>query len=338
MDLNTIWFGLFGVLIIGYAILDGFDLGVGAISLFARDDHEKRLHLNAIGPIWDGNEVWLLTGGGALFAAFPRVYATIFSGFYLALMLLLALLIARAVSFEFRSKVESPTWRRIWDLAFGLGSIGPALLFGVAVGNVLRGVPLDVKGEFAGSFFGLLNPYALAVGALALVMFVTHGAIFMTLKTEGELQDRMRRWASRAWVAWVAIYVAVTAATVVVSPFLLERVLGKWPLWIALLLTFSGLLLVPLLLRSGALFKALLASSSAIAGTILLAGISLYPRLVPALGDLERSLTIYNAASTPRTLTVMLVIALVGMPIVIGYTVLIYRVFKSKVEIGENSY
>jgi cytochrome d ubiquinol oxidase subunit II len=170
MDLNSIWFWLIAVLIIGYAILDGFDFGVGVLSLFGRDEKERRIHFNAIGPVWDGNEVWLITGGGALFAAFPIVYATVFSGFYLALMLLLTALIFRAVSFEFRNKVESPGWRRAWDFAFGFGSLLPAVLFGIAVGNILRGVPIDASGNFLGTFLGLLNPYSIGVGLLSLVL------------------------------------------------------------------------------------------------------------------------------------------------------------------------
>ncbi len=164
MDLNTIWFLLVAVLIIGYAILDGFDLGVGVLHLFTRNEEEKRINMNAIGPVWDGNEVWLLTGGGALFAAFPIVYATVFSGFYIALMLLLFALIFRAVSFEFRGKVESVKWKKTWDAAFGIGSLLPAVLFGVAVGNILRGIPIDGNGIFTGNFFTLLNPYSILVG------------------------------------------------------------------------------------------------------------------------------------------------------------------------------
>jgi cytochrome bd ubiquinol oxidase subunit II len=338
MDLNTIWFGLFGVLIIGYAILDGFDLGVGVLSLFARDDQERRLHLNAIGPVWDGNEVWLLTGGGALFAAFPVVYATVFSGFYLALMLLLVFLIARAVAFEFRSKVESPSWRKAWDLAFGLGSFGPALLFGVAVGNIMRGIPLDEQGNFAGTFFGLLNPFALLTGVLSLVMFVTHGALYMALKSEGDLQERMKRWAARGWYVWVVLFLAVTAAAKLVAPHLFEHTLGRPLLWVALALAIGGFAVQPSFVRGGRLLRAFLGSSVAIAGSIMVVGISLYPGLVPAHGDLGRTLTIYNASSTPMTLTAMLVIALVGMPIVLGYTFFIYRAFKGKVKLDESSY
>jgi cytochrome bd ubiquinol oxidase subunit II len=326
------------VLIIGYAILDGFDLGVGVLSLFTKDDHEKRIHLNAIGPIWDGNEVWLLTGGGALFAAFPPVYATVFSGFYMALMLLLVFLIARAVSFEFRSKVESPLWRKAWDWAFGLGSLGPALLFGVAVGNIMRGIPLDEKGEFAGTFFGLLNPYALLIGVLSLGMFVTHGALYLSLKTEGDLQKQTLTWAKRGLWLWVALYIVSTVATIFFAPHLFAGTLDRPLLWMAVLLTLGGLGLIPIFMRSNATMRAFLSSSIAIAGSTMLVGTSLYPRLVPALGDPERSLTICNASSTPLTLTVMLVIALIGMPFVIGYTFFIYRAFKGKVSLDETSY
>ena len=193
MDLNTIWFWLIGVLIIGYAILDGFDFGVGILSLFSRFENERRIHFNAIGPVWDGNEVWLLTGGGALFAAFPAVYAMVFSGFYIALMLLLAALIFRAVSFEFRNKVDSPAWRRLWDWAFGLGSLLPALLFGVVIGNILHGVPIDTNGNYLGTFIGLLNPYSLGVGFLSLVLFTMHGAIYLATKSDGILRDRCQK-------------------------------------------------------------------------------------------------------------------------------------------------
>ncbi|MCL5030614.1 MAG: cytochrome d ubiquinol oxidase subunit II, partial [Bacteroidetes bacterium] len=176
MDLNLTWFLLVGVLIIGYAILDGFDLGVGVIHLFTKDEIEKRIEMNAIGPVWDGNEVWLLTGGGALFAAFPIVYATVFSGFYIAFMLLLTALIFRAVSFEFRGKVNSSGWKKLWDLAFGLGSLLPSILFGVAIGNILRGIPINEQGNFTGSFIDLLNPYSILIGLLSLAMFIMHGA------------------------------------------------------------------------------------------------------------------------------------------------------------------
>jgi cytochrome d ubiquinol oxidase subunit II len=338
MDLNTVWFLLIGFLLTGYAILDGFDLGVGVLHLFAKSEEERRLHINAIGPVWDGNEVWLLTGGGALFAAFPVVYATVFSGFYLALILVLLALIFRAVSFEFRGKVASPAWRRVWDWSFGLGSLVPAVVFGVAVGNVLRGMPFDANGDLAVSFLGLLNPYALVIGVLSLAMFLMHGAAYLALKTDGALQYRLADWASRLWVAYVLLFVVASIATFATVPYLF-RDTGPSPFtWVFGGLLVAAALLYPVALKDRRFGRAFLASSVAIASQIGLAAAALYPRLVPARPDLAASLTIYNASSTPRTLTTMLIIALIGMPLVIGYTAFIYRVFKGKTEITADSY
>src|SRR3989338_3916968 len=190
LDLNLIWFVMIGILFSGYAMLDGFDLGVGALHLFAKTDHERRIMINAIGPVWDGNEVWLVTGGGALFAAFPDVYATLASGFYLAVMLLLCSLIFRAVAIEFRSKQPMKWWRQMWDVAFSLASILGSLLIGIALGNLVRGIPLDAQHEYAGTFLGLLNPYALLVGVTTLALCMMHGAIYLVLKTDGALHRR----------------------------------------------------------------------------------------------------------------------------------------------------
>jgi len=338
MDLNTTWFILVGVLIAGYAVLDGFDLGVGVLHLFARDEQERLVHVRAIGPFWDGNEVWLLTGGGALFAAFPNVYATVFSGFYLALMLLLVALIARAVSLEYRHQVDSPAWRRAWDWAFGIGSLLPAILFGVAVGNVLRGVPVTAEGEWAGSFLGLLNPYAILVGLTSLALFTMHGAIFLHLKSEGALQARLHAWIPRLWLAFLVLYALATAASVVVSPFLFQGVLDN-PLWLLLAaLVAVSAAAIPLLHRAGRAGLTFAASSSAIVAGILAAAVSMFPRLVPSSLDPAWSLTVYNSASSHRSLTVMLIIALVGMPIVLGYTIWSYRVFRGKVALDGAGY
>ena len=337
MDLNTIWFLLVGVLIAGYAILDGFDLGAGVLHLFTRDERERRLMMNAIGPVWDGNEVWLLTAGGALFAAFPPVYATVFSGFYLAFVLLLVALIVRAVSFEFRSKVDAPGWRRRWDVAFGIGSAVPALLFGVAVGNVLRGLELDASGVST-TLLGLLNPYALLIGLLGLAMFVLHGATYLGLKTEGALQERMRRWASASWVAFIALYAVATVASYAVAPYLFERWFSNPLTWVFFAVLLASCLGGPAAIRSGRFGRGFVASAAATVSIIALAAEGMYPRLVPSRPDLAASLTIYNAASTPRTLTTMLIIALVGMPLVIVYTVLIYRAFRGKTVITADSY
>ena len=338
IDLNTTWFALFGVLIAGYAILDGFDLGVGVLHLFARDNTERRINLNAVGPVWDGNEVWLLTAGGSLFAAFPPVYATIFSGFYLALILVLAALIFRAVSLEFRGKIKSPGWQRLWDWSFGLGSLLPSILFGVAVGNILRGVPIDANCLYTGSFLGLLNPYSILVGVLSLVMFVMHGALYMTLKTDGELRDRMTRWASGSWIAFVVVYLLATMYTIFEAPHLMENIFSKPLFWVFLLAILASVAYLPVALKAKRYFRAFLSSSVSIAAAIGIAAVSMYPLLAPSSINAAYSLTAYNASATPRALTTMLVIALIGMPIVIFYTIFIYRVFKGKTVVTEESY
>ena len=338
MDLNTIWFLLVAVLLVGYAILDGFDLGVGVLHLFTKNEEEKRININAIGPVWDGNEVWLLTGGGALFAAFPVVYATVFSGFYLALMLLLFALIFRAVSFEFRGKVESERWKRTWDTAFGLGSLLPAVLFGVAIGNILRGIPIDADGMFTGTFFTLLNPYSILVGVLSLILFTMHGSIYMTMKTSDKQLERMKNIAPRLWIAFVSLYVLTTIYSFFEAGYLFESVLSSPLFWILFIVMLAAVIYIPVALKSEKFGRAFFASSLTIACMMGLMAVSLFPRLVPSLTDLANSLTIYNASSTERTLFTMLIIALIGMPFVIGYTIFIYRVFKGKVQLGEHSY
>jgi cytochrome bd ubiquinol oxidase subunit II len=336
--LQITWYVLFIVLIVGYAILDGFDLGIGVLSLVNRSDRERRLYINAVAPVWDGNEVWLLTAGGALFAAFPLVYATVFSGFYLALMLVLVGLIARAVSMEFRGKVESERWRLVWDRVFGVGSLIPALLFGVAVGNILRGLPLGETGEFEGTFLGLLNPFSLLVGLLGLVMFVMHGALYMAVKGKGELKIRMLRMAANAWTAWVLLYVGTTIYGFFEAPYLFERTLNSPWFWSLFFLFMAALLYLPVAISARRPFRALVVSSLGILGLIGKAAFGLYPTIVPARNALERSLTVTNASSSQTTLFTMLVIALIGMPIVIAYTFFIYRVFKGQVELDEFSY
>jgi cytochrome d ubiquinol oxidase subunit II len=334
-DLQVIWFLLVGVLFAGYAILDGFDLGVGMLHLFiAKDDRERRVLLNSIGPVWDGNEVWLLTAGGALFAAFPKVYATVFSGFYLALMLLLVALVLRAVSLEFRGKVESPAWRAAWDAAFAFGSFVPALLFGVAIGNVLRGVPIGADGEFAGSFLGLLNPFSLVIGLLATAMFVLQGASWLRFRTVGALRARAVNVASVAWLAFVVLWIAASIYARVEAPHLWSNY-GNPLTWIAPI----AFVMFAVAYRFAGGIRAFALSSLAIAALVGIMGQALFPLMVPSFGDgLHNSLTIRNASSTALTLKVMLTIALAGMPFVIGYTIWIYRNFMGPVVLDEHSY
>jgi cytochrome d ubiquinol oxidase subunit II len=336
VTLQTIWFILIFALLAGYAILDGFDLGVGALHLvFMRDERERRAALQAIGPVWDGNEVWLLTAGGALFAAFPAVYATVFSGFYLALVLLLVALMGRAVAIEFRSKAESRAWRRTWDAVFGLGSAVPPLLLGVTLGNILRGVPINAAGDYAGTFLGLLNPYALLVGVLALAAMTWHGAIYLAAKTDGPMHERLARLAGPLGSAALALYLAAVAASYVVSPLLFA---GSPLVWVFGAVALGGILFAYGLVRRGRLGLALAASSAALGAMVAQAGAGLFPRLVPSSIDPAYSLTLSNASSTPAALTAMLVIALVGMPVVLAYTVWAHRVFKGKVTVTEEGY
>jgi cytochrome bd ubiquinol oxidase subunit II len=336
LPLETAWFLLVGVLLAGYAILDGFDLGVGMLhTCVARDDLERRKVINAVAPVWDGNEVYLLLGGGAIFAAFPRVYATVFSGFYVALVLLLAALIVRAVCLEFRGKLPGPRWRGAWDWAFAISSFLPSLLFGVALGNIMHGLPLDAEQDYAGTFLGLLNPYSLLVGVMAVALFALQGAAWLNLKTEGELRERARSRARVAWGALLALWVVALA----LSPFATPQL---WPAyakplaWAAPVLFLAAMVAFRVLLdRRPAL--AMLASSLATAMLMAIVGQGLYPNLVPARG-MGESLTVTNACSSPLALRVMLVIALVGMPIVVGYTIFIYSRFRGPVKLDEHSY
>jgi cytochrome d ubiquinol oxidase subunit II len=326
--LQNAWFLLIGVLLAGYSVLDGFDLGIGALFPFlARTEEDKSVLTGAIGPVWDGNEVWLLAGGGALFAAFPPAYATVFSGFYLALMLVLFSLILRAVSLEFRA--HDPARRRFWEAAFVGGSALPALLFGVALGNVVLGVPLDARGEYAGTFFTLLRPLPLAFGVLGLAMFLVHGAAYAALKSEGALRDRARKAVRTLAGAAGAAFLLSFAAVLLNRPEAVRSV----PAWAFSAVVWAGLALAAGAAKTGRDGRAMAFSSAAFLGLWGMIGAIHYPHLVRAT-DPALSLTVANASSSPLTLKVMLVIALVGMPVVAGYTVFAYRVFKGKVRPG----
>lgn len=332
VHLPTLWFLLVGVLLVGYAILDGFDLGVGSLLLFAKGDQNRRILLNAIGPVWDGNEVWLVVGGGALFAAFPDVYATVFSGFYLPLMLLLTGLIFRAVAIEFRSKEPGARWRRFWDGAFCVASIVIALLLGVALGNVVLGVPVDAEKEYTGGFFNLLNPYALICGVTTVALFAMHGAIYLVMKTEGELQDEVKRWVRSAMIFFGVSYGLLTVATFVFAPDMAERI-RQLP-WLFLLPMGSLLAVanVPREMARGNERMAFVSSCLSIASLMALFGLGTYPNLVLAQIP-ANSLTIHNSAASEATLTIMTTITLIGIPFVLAYTIAIYRVFRGKVDV-----
>jgi len=336
--LGEIWFVLVGVLLLGYAVLDGFDLGVGILAPFlGRSEQDRALILRTIGPVWDGNEVWLLTAGGALFAAFPLVYATVFSGFYLALVLLLAALIVRAVALEFRHQLPGERWRRAWDGVFLVGSALPPLLLGVAVGNVIRGLPLDATGAYAGGLLGLLTPLPLLVGLLVEAFCIAHGAAWLILKTEGGIQVRARRVARLAIVVEAALWLAASLAAVPLAPNHVAA-FGSPLAWVAPAVVIAALATFAWALRGSREATPLLASGVAMAGMIATLGVGLFPNLVPALDEPGRSLTISATASSDLTLTVMLAIALVGVPLVLAYTAFVYWRLRGKVQAEEPGY
>jgi cytochrome bd ubiquinol oxidase subunit II len=330
--LRNVWFLLVGVLLAGYSVLDGFDLGVGVLFPFlAKNEDEKRTLVRSIGPVWDGNEVWLLTGGGALFAAFPQAYATVFSGFYLALMVVLFSLILRAVSLEFRA--HDPARKGLWEGAFVAGSFLPALLFGVALGNVVVGVPIDAQMEYAGNFFTLLRPLPLVFGLLGLAAFLLHGSTWTALKTNGPLQERARKAAKTLVVVTGCAYFLSFLAVWVYLPGALKKV----PAWIFAALVWASLGLALAALKNKKDGRAFLFSSTLFLSLWGTVGAIHYPNLVRAT-DPALSLTITNASSSALTLKVMLIIALVGMPLVVWYTIYAYRVFKGKVGLDDGGY
>ena len=332
------WFFLLGILLAGYAMLDGFDLGVGILHPFVpKDDTERRLCINSIGPLWDGNEVWLVTFGGAMFAMFPVAYATIFSAFYTAFMLLLFALIFRAVSMEFRGKMQTHFGKRAWDWGFFAGSFLATLLFGVAVGNLVRGIPLNESGDFAGNLLDQLAPYNLATGLLAVCLFALHGAIFLHLKTEGELHKRLHTAMWRLWIVFVVLFVVVSAWTLVTIPHAIDDF--KQHPWLAIVPVLNVLAVanVGRCVYRGKPVAAFASSCASILAFVFLLMAALFPNLVNAT-DPARSLTLYDAASSEKTLTIGLIIVLLGMPCVLTYTAIIYWTFRGKTKLEAHSY
>jgi cytochrome d ubiquinol oxidase subunit II len=324
MELTTVWFILIAVLWTGYFVLEGFDFGVGILMpVLARDQVERRVLLNTIGPVWDGNEVWLLTAGGATFAAFPYWYATLFSGFYLPLFLILLALIFRGVAFEYRGKVDDDRWRARWDLAIAVGSWVPAVLWGVAFANIVRGVPIDEGGDFTGNLFTLLNPFGLLGGITTATLFLLHGANFLSLKALGDVRVRAH------WVANIAGPVAIVGG----GTFLVWNQLARGEGWTWVpVLAAAGALVVGVVAerrqREGVAFSA---TGVAIAMAVVALFGSLYPDVMPSTTDAAYSLTVTNASSTDYTLKVMTIVALVMTPVVLVYQGWTYWVFRKRI-------
>jgi cytochrome d ubiquinol oxidase subunit II len=339
MWLEDLWFVLYVMIIGGYIVLDGFDLGVGMLGpIVGRSDRDKRVLLNSIGPVWDGNEVWLVLGGGALFAAFPLVYASLFSGFYLAMMLVLLVLILRTVAIEFRSKRESERWRSTWDWFFTISSLGITVLLGVAFGNVIQGVPIDQDGNMDVDLISLLNPYALALGVSAVVMFCLHGGIFLTLKTEGELLQRVKHLVPRLMIAFFVLMTILMVWTLLLDKPITDRYFDR--LWIGVfpLLALAAVLVAWREIGREHYLSAFLASGTTIALLLGTVAAGLYPVLLPSSTDEAYDLTVSNASSAQPTLEVMTVIAAIGIPFVLLYTAGVYYFFRGRVVLDDESY
>ena len=359
--LRVIWWLLLGVLLIGFALTDGFDLGVGALLPFVgRTDTERRVAINTVGPVWEGNQVWFILGGGAIFAAWPPLYAVSFSGFYIAMFLILAALILRPVGFKYRSKRDSATWRNSWDWALFLGGFVPAVVFGVAVGNVLQGVPFrlndDLMTFYEGSFFGLLNPFGLLAGLVSLAMILMHGAAWLVLKTEGAVRERARSYGAIAALAtivlfvlaglWLAVgidgyrFVGEVAGDGPSNPLLSEVVReGSWMTayserpWIAIapIMGIGGAALAFVLFRARREGLTMLASKLSLFGIISTVGLTMFPFILPSSLDPNSSLTVWDSSSSHLTLFVMLVSAVIFVPLILAYTAWVYKILWGKV-------
>lgn len=338
-DLEFIWFTIFVILLMGYAILDGFDLGVGMLHLFVKKDEERRVILNSIGPVWDGNGVWLVTAGGALFAGFPSIYATLCSAFYLPIMILLTGIIFRAVAIEFRSKRPMLWWRWTWDIMFCLASTIIACALGIVLGNLIRGIPLDDHGEFIGTLGSLIDPYICLVAIMTIALFMMHGSIYLVMKTEGELHDKLRRWVNPSIIFFIICYATTTMATLIYMPHMTNAIKERPELFVIGLINMLLIANIPREVFNGRDGFAFISSCLNIICLMALFGIGTYPKVVRAINNPENlSLTIYNSSASRETLEILLLMAIIGIPLVLSYTVAVYYIFRGKVRLDTTSY
>ncbi len=338
MDLQTAWYLVMGVSVLMYTVLDGFDLGVGALHLCAKTDEQRRIFLNAIGPVWDGNEVWIVIVMGGLFAGFPNAYATVFSGFYTLFMFLIAGLIFRAVAIEFRSKTASTAWRQIWDCIFAVSSILLSFLIGLILGNLILGVPIDADQDFVGTFADFFRPYAVLVGLLAMALFAMHGAIYLYMKTDGESHATVRRWINPAIAVFVFFFAITTVVTLTTLPDMFRPHLNQPFFWLIPLFAVAAVANIPIQVKKDRGGWAFLSSCASIFLLLCLFHIGTFPTIVHSTIDPAYSLTIYNTASSPKTLGVLLIVVAIGVPLVLAYGFWIYRIFRGKVRLDPSSY
>lgn len=338
IDYSTWWFLVFGAVISGYAILDGFDLGAGALHLFLKKEESRRIALNAIGPVWDGNEVWLVIGGGALFAGFPVAYAAIFSAFYVPFMVFIVGLIYRAVAIEFRSKETGKIWRASWDFVYFFSCTTVTLSLGLMLGNVALGIPLDKNHEFAGDWLDFFNPFAILVSITTLALFMMHGAIFLTMKTENRLFAKLTILAKNFTIFFVIAFAVTTLYTLLYVEHLSDQVRSNPAMFILPVIMMLAVANIPRQLTRREYSWAFVSSSVTIAALLMTVAFEVFPYLVYAPNDVANSITISNGASSQKTMGLLLTIALIGTPLVGLYTGFVFWTFKGKVQLDETSY
>ena len=337
LDLNTWWFLVLGGVLTGYAVLDGFDLGVGVIHLFWKKENSRRIALNAIGPVWDGNEVWLVIAGGAMFAGFPVVYATVFSAFYVPFMLFLTGIIFRAVAIEFRSKEPMLWWRWVWDIMFCLSSILITMLLGLIMGNLIQGIAIGKDSEFEGNWLSFLNPIAFLIAFTTLALFSMHGVMYLLLKTEDRIYAKLTIMAKNMVVAFITLFAITTVATLIYIPQMADRFRVNPLLFIVPLSAVLSVANIPRLITKRRYFLAFIFSGITMAFLLILFSIGLFPNIVVSTISPDYNLTIYNAASTALTLKNLMMVTLIGVPLVAAYTISVFWIFKGKVTIDKMS-
>lgn len=338
LDYNIWWFLVFGAVISGYAILDGFDLGAGALHLLLRKELSRRIALNAIGPVWDGNEVWLVIGGGALFAGFPVAYAAIFSAFYVPFMVFLIGIIFRAVAIEFRSKEPMLWWRKTWDMVYCGASTIIALSLGLMLGNVALGIPLNEQKEFAGNWLSFFNPFSIMVAITTLALFMMHGSIYLTMKTEKRLYARLRILSRNFIIFFVLSFVITTLYTLLYVPHLSDFIRTNPAAFIIPILMVLSIANIPRQIKKGKYRYAFISSSVTIALLLIMVAMEVYPYLLYSTVNPANSITVHNAASSYKTMKILLTIAVIGTPLVAIYTSFVFWTFKGKVKLDEMSY
>jgi cytochrome d ubiquinol oxidase subunit II len=338
LDLPTWWFLVIGGLITGYGVLDGFDLGAGALHLFFNKEESRRVALNAIGPVWDGNEVWLVIAGGALFAGFPLVYGVILSTFYVPFMLFLVALIFRAISIEFRSKEPMHWWRKLWDISYMASSTFITLLLGLILGNLIQGLPVNEKHEFTGDLFTFFNPYAILIAVTTLSLFMLHGSIYLTMKTENRLYAKLTILVNNCSKFFILCFILTSMATLIYIPHMTHEFKRHPELFVLPLVAVLAVLNIKRNIDGRRYFIAFIFSSVTTSILLILFAIGLYPQIILSTLNPDWNISIYQAAASPKSLRIMLLIAAIGTPLVISYTVFVFWTFRGKVKLNEMSY